>query len=408
MRVRGTGRARARLHAPEPQEVTFVELFFDLVFVFAVTQVTHLTATHLTAGGVTRSVVLFWLIWWAWTQFTWTLNPADTESTLVRACTLVATSVAFVMAASVERAYGEDPLWFALPYIVVRLLGLWLQVRIDLERGELDDRAVRRWALWSVLALGIVLAGTAVDPADRAWVWALAIAGDLGAASFASRSHRWDIHPAHFCERHGLFVIIALGESLIVAGTAVAGEERPAVLVAAAGAGLLVACLLWWTYFGWLKGALEHGLADAPPERLGTLARDAFSLGHFGLVCGIVGFAVALEEIVAHPDEAASAPIAALGTGVALFVGSSALALWRLDGRVLVPRLVLLVGTLVAVAALSGQRPVWPLLAVAAGLAAVVVVEGTGGSGATGRIRPAPAGGRTAVRTRSGRTSLRS
>ena len=180
------------------------------------------------------------------------------------------------------------------------------------------------------------------------------------------------------------------------------------MLVAAAGAGLLVACLLWWTYFGWLKAALEHGLADASPERLGTLARDAFSLGHFGLVCGIVGFAVALEEIVAHPDEAASAPIAALGTGVALFVGSSALALWRLDGRVLVPRLVLLVGTLVAVAALSGQRPVWPLLAVAAGLAAVVVVEGTGGSGATGRIRPAPAAGRTAVRTRSGRTSLRS
>ena len=408
MRVRGTGRARARLHAPEPQEVTFVELFFDLVFVFAVTQVTHLTASHLTAGGVTRSVVLFWLIWWAWTQFTWTLNPADTESTLVRACTLVATSVAFVMAASVERAYGEDPLWFALPYIVVRLLGLWLQVRIDLERGELDDRAVRRWALWSVLALGIVLAGTAVDPADRAWVWLLAIAGDLGAASFASRSHRWDINPAHFCERHGLFVIIALGESLIVAGTAVAGEERPAVLVAAAGAGLLVACLLWWTYFGWLKAALEHGLADAPPERLGTLARDAFSLGHFGLVCGIVGFAVALEEIVAHPEEAASAPIAALGAGVALFVGSSALALWRLDGRVLVPRLVLLVATLVAVAALSGQRPVWPLLAVAAGLAAVVVVEGTGGSGATGRVRPAPARDRTAAPTRSGRTARRS
>ncbi len=406
--MRGTGRPRARLHAPEPQQVTFVELFFDLVFVFAVTQVTHLTATHLTAGGVGRSVVLFWLIWWAWTQFTWTLNPADTESTLVRACTLLATSVAFVMAVSVERAYGEDPIWFVVPYVVVRLLGLWLQVRIDLERDDRSDRAVGRWALSSVLALVVVLAATVVDADDRAWVWLLAIAGDLGAATFASRSHRWDINPAHFCERHGLFVIIALGESLIVTGTAVAGDERPAVLVAAAGAGLLVACLLWWTYFGWLKEALEHGLASASPERLGTLARDAFSLGHFGLVCGIIGFAVALEEIVAHPDEAASAPIAALGTGVALFVGSSAFAHWRLDGRVLVPRLVLLVGTLVAVAALSGQRPVWPLLAVAVGLAAVVVVEGTGGSGATRPVRPAPARDRTAAPTRSGRTARRS
>jgi low temperature requirement protein LtrA len=388
--------------------VTFVELFFDLVFVFAVTQVTHVTATHLTAGGVTRSVVLFWLIWWAWTQFTWTLNPADTESTLVRACTLVATSVAFVMAASVERAYGDDPLWFVVPYIVVRLLGLWLQVRIDLERGERDDRAVRRWALCSVLALWIVLAATAVDPDDRAWVWMLAIAGDLAAATYASRGHPWDIDPAHFCERHGLFVIIALGESLIVAGTAVAGEERPAVLVAAAGAGLLVACLLWWTYFGWLKEALEDGLADASPERLGMLARDAFSLGHFGLVCGVVGFAVALEEIVAHPEEAASAPIAALGTGVALFVGSSALAHWRLHGSLLVPRLVLLAVTLVAVAALSGQRPVWPLLAVATGLAAVIAVEGPGGPGVARRIRPGPAPARVEAPPRSGRTAPRS
>ena len=408
MRVRGTDRPRARLHAPEPQEVTFVELFFDLVFVFAVTQVTHLTATHLTAGGVGRSVVLFWLIWWAWTQFTWTLNPADTESALVRACTLVATSVAFVMAASVERAYGDDPLWFVVPYVVVRLLGLWLQVRIDLERDERDDRTVRRWALCSVLVLGVVLAATVVDADDRAWVWLLAVAGDLGAATYASRSHHWDINPAHFCERHGLFVIIALGESLIVAGTAVAGEERPAVLVAAAGAGLLVACLLWWTYFGWLKEALERGLSASSPDRLGMMARDAFSLGHFGLVCGIIGFAVALEEIVAHPDEPVSSAIAALGAGVALFVGSSAFAHWRLHGRVLVPRLVLLVGTLVAVTALSGQRPVWPLLAVAVGLAAVVVVEGTEGSRATGPVRPAPARDRTAVPTRSARTVRRS
>ena len=102
--------ARRRLHAPDEQAVTFVELFFDLVFVFAVTQVTALTAHNLTIDGVLRSLVLFWLIWWAWTQFTWTLNPADTTHDLVRIITLVATGVAFIMATSVSRAFGSEAL----------------------------------------------------------------------------------------------------------------------------------------------------------------------------------------------------------------------------------------------------------------------------------------------------------
>src|SRR6187455_1896583 len=109
--------ARRRLHAPDEQAVTFVELFFDLVFVFAVTQVTALTATNLTPDGVLRSVVLFWLIWWAWTQFTWTLNPADTSHALVRVITLTATVASFAMAVSVPRAFEDDALWFALPYV---------------------------------------------------------------------------------------------------------------------------------------------------------------------------------------------------------------------------------------------------------------------------------------------------
>ena len=129
----------------------------------------------------------------------------------------------------------------------------------------------------------------------------------------------------------GLFVIIALGESLIVAGTAVAADERTIPLFTVAVLALVVACLLWWTYFGWLKEALEHGIAKATPAQLGPLARDAFSLAHFPLVCGIVGFAVAIEEMVAHPDEPASAGVvAALGIGVALLVGFSAVSYWRL------------------------------------------------------------------------------
>src|SRR5215218_690851 len=124
-RVEGrmTASTRRRLRAPEPQSATFVELFFDLVFVFAVTQITALTAHDLTVGGVIRSLLLFWLIWWAWTQLTWTLNPADTNHTGIRITVLLATAAAFVMATSVPRAFAEDSLWFALPYLVVRVLG---------------------------------------------------------------------------------------------------------------------------------------------------------------------------------------------------------------------------------------------------------------------------------------------
>jgi low temperature requirement protein LtrA len=364
------------LHAPEPQSVTFVELFFDLVFVFAVTQVTVFTAHHLTPEGVLRSILLFWLIWWAWTQFTWTLSPADTTHSLVRLITLVATATAFVMATSVPRAFEADALWFAVPYLAVRLLGLGLQVGVDLERPGASHAGIWRWVTFSSPGLVLVLAGAIADPDIRPFLWLLAIGADLLATNIAGRAQTWDLNPAHVGERHGLFVIIALGESLIVAGTAVAAEERTADLVGVATGALVVACLLWWTYFDWLKDALEHRLAAAPPEHLGRLTRDAFSLSHFPLILGIIGFAVAIEEMVAHPDEPAEgAVVLALGVGVALFVAFSAVSFWRLHGRVLVERLALLAvmaGLLVVVAPMA---PIWPLAAVAVTLLAIVVVE---------------------------------
>jgi low temperature requirement protein LtrA len=371
------GRDQIKLHAPEPQPVTFVELFFDLVFVFAVTQVTVLTAHHLDAGGVARSGVLFWLIWWAWTQFTWTLSPADTGHAVVRATTLAATAAAFVMAASVPRAFEDDPLWFAIPYVAIRLLGLAVQVRVDQERAEGSGAGISmRWVRVSLVGLVVVLAGGFVDPDVRPWIWLLAIVVDLVAASLAGGNAEWDLNPAHFSERHGLFVIIALGESLMVAGTAVAGDERSTDLVVAAGASLLVACLLWWTYFGWLKDVLEHGFAQAEPSQIGPLARDAYSLGHFPLICGIIGFAVAVEEILLHPERAADgAVIASLAVGIALFVGSTALAFWRVTGQVLTARLVITAVTVAAVTLLASADPVWPLLAVAAGLLAIIGAE---------------------------------
>jgi low temperature requirement protein LtrA len=369
---------RRSVRASQPQGVAFVELFFDLVFVFAVTQLTAQTAHDLTPQGVLRAILVGWLIWWAWTQFTWTLNPADTTHDRVRVLTLVATAAAFVMAASVPRAFTDEALWFALPYLVVRLLGLGLQVLVEMEREGTDHTAVYRWATLSLVGLALVLVGALVDPGLRSVIWLGAIGADFAAASLAGRATTWDLNVAHITERHGLFVIIALGESLIVAGAAIAGAQVTSGLVLSVGAAIVVACLLWWTYFGWLEDALKHRFASARPDRLGPLARDAFSLAHFPLVCGIVGYAVAVEAAVAHPDEPMTGPVlAALGIGVALFVASSALSLWRLGGRVLVARLAALVVMAVAlvIVAAIAPPPVVPLGTVALVLFGVVILE---------------------------------
>lgn len=364
------------MRASAPQAVTFVELFFDLVFVFAVTQVTVLTAYDLTGAGVLRAVLIFWMIWWAWTQFTWTLNPADTTHTFVRAITLLATAVAFVMATAVPDAFGDGALWFAVPYVVVRALGLWLQVRVDLERMGVDRSGVQRWVVLSVPGLIAVLAGALAAPDLRPWIWMLAVLLDLVAASMAGRRASWDLNPAHVSERHGLFVIITVGESLIVAGAAASTDVRTPALVLAAGASIAVACLLWWTYFGWLKDASEHALARVPASDLGRATRDAYSLAHFPLLCGIVGFAVAIKELTGHPDDRLGVEYAAaLALGVALFIGFSAVFWRRLGGGWLGPRLVLVAVMVPVVFAAAALGPAVPVLGVAATLTAIVVIE---------------------------------
>jgi low temperature requirement protein LtrA len=342
-----------------------------------VTQLTARTAHDLTPDGVLRAVLLGWLIWWAWTQFTWTLNPADTSHAGVRVLTLGATAAAFVMASSIPRAFTGEAIWFALPYVVVRGLGLGLQLVVA--AGSPNRGAVLRWVAGSAVGLVLVLGGALLDPGLQSVAWLAAIVADLLAATVAGRrGASWDLHASHLAERHGLIVIIALGESMVVAGAAIAGEAISTGLLAAVGAAIVVACLLWWTYFGWLAEALEHRFAAAGAGLRGALARDAFSFTHFPLIGGIVGFAVAVEETVVHPDDPMpAAVIAALGVGVALFVASSAASLRILGGPVLAVRLATLAAMvpLLAVARLAAAPPVVPLGIVAGALLTIVLSE---------------------------------
>ena len=171
---------------PQDQSADFVELFFDLVFVFAITQVTHLTAHHLDMQGVLRSLLIFWLVWWAWSQFTWSLNLADTSTRDIRAGTLVSTAVAFVLAVSVDLAFEAGVMWFAVPYILMKELGFGLMIRVSWADME-ERRAVIITALTSQLGLAAVLVGAFAEPGARAWWWLAAIVMDMLQSMWAGK-----------------------------------------------------------------------------------------------------------------------------------------------------------------------------------------------------------------------------
>ncbi len=250
---------RPPIASPEDQSATFVELFFDLVFVFAVTQVVGLLHDGLSWLSAGQAVLVFWLVWWAWTQFTWTLNAADTTHPLIELGTLAAVAAAFFMAVALPNAFHEGALGFAVAYILVRVIGLVFQIWVTWADPS-ERSAVLSFALVSLGGLAAVLAGGLVGGATIYWFWGLAILLDLVAAAAGGQSEGWNIQPEHFAERHGLFVIIALGETLIVAASGVTGEAWTAELIAVAGLAVAITCGLWWSYFPQTKPLLEHAL----------------------------------------------------------------------------------------------------------------------------------------------------
>ena len=369
------GVAQRPITTTEDQSATFIELFFDLVFVYAVTQTVSLAHEDLSWAGVGHAVVVFWLVWWAWTQYTWALNSADTTHPAVDAVMLVATAIAFLMAVTIPDAFGDAGGWFAATYIAVRVVGLGVYGRVAWD-DVAKRRAVRLFAVLSLGGLAAVAAGGVVGGEARAWWWVAAVLLDVAAAAGAGAAEGWDIRPEHFGERHGLFVIIALGESLIVAAAGLTGAERTAQTVAVAILAVAATGGLWWSYFVSAKPALDHALRQRSGSDRSTLARDVYSIWHFPLVFGVVLLAVAIEEAVTHPHEAL--PVGgslALAGGVVLFVGSAAAALrqsgYSLSGRRLVILAVVAAGVWVA----HGAAVTWSLLVVALGLLLLGAVE---------------------------------
>ncbi len=252
------------------------------------------------------------------------------------------------------------------------MLGLGLYYRVV---SDADQRAsVVAFALLSIAGLATVLVGGLVDPSLRDWIWLGAITLDLGAAWIVGNNRSWGLHAAHFAERHGLIIIIALGESLIVAGSALTSEVASATMAAGALA-VVMTCLLWWTYFGWVAEVLEEHLMGQAGRTRTRLARDAYTFWHSPLVTGIVALAVGFETAL-HPDEyTLTQTAAAVGLGLTLFLTSTAGALHRAAGCVLWNRLIILVLTLVGLALSSSSSGPQILGIACAGLVLIVAIE---------------------------------
>ena len=324
----------------EGRHATNLELFLDLVFVFAVTEVAGVLAGDLHWAGVGRGVLLAWLIWWLWSQFTWLGTAVDLgDGSWSQYLVLVAVPPTLLMAVALPEAYGVTGTKFAGAYLVVNLWCLAIQGR------KLWDDAPARSAWLQYLPLAALapvalFAGSFLDGGARVAVWALVAAFNVGSALAAGRQdeaggREWSIEPTHFAERHALFVIISLGEVLVAIGAAAAEVE----LTTTIGAGLLaavgLACVFWWAYFAYIPGVVEGRLAAAAPRDRGRAARDLFTFGHFPVVFGLVLYAVVAKHVVAHPNETlATADLVALAGAVAAFVGGLAGLQWQCVRRV--------------------------------------------------------------------------
>jgi low temperature requirement protein LtrA len=361
--------------SPGDQKVTYVELFFDLVFVFCVTQIVSLLHDGVTWRAVGEVVLVFWLVWWGWTQFTWALNAADTTHPRVEVATLVATGVAFFLAVGIPFAFHGHSLWFAGTYIAVRVLGLlvydWVAWADESQRA-----AVRLFSLVSVGGMIAVLIGGIFGGTVQYISWGAAIVLDLAAAAVGGRAEGWNLHAGHFAERHALFVIIALGESLIVAALSLTDGEWPAVRVGAAILSVAIAGAMWWSYFVRNRIELEEALELAEGRDRSMLARDVYSIVHFPMMLGIVAYAATVEHALSHPsDPLSTSGRALLAASVVLFAGSMELALRRAGQTVHLARRLLPILTAIVVFALAAVPAVISLATVLLGLTFLVIRE---------------------------------
>lgn len=322
--------------------VSPLELFFDLVFVFAITQVTAYMAHDLTFGQIGRGLIVLALIWWAWGGYAWLTNEVDPDRTGPRLVMFAAMAAMLVVALVVPTTFeGDNGLWFAGAYFAVRIAhaGLfWV--------AATGDAALRRNVLTLAISsfVGpamIVIATLAAEGTTRDLLWLLALVVDYGVV-VAAPAAGWHVSPGHFAERFGLIVIIALGESIVALGVGAREIDIDFDLIAAAVLTVALAGTLWWAYFDVVATVAERHFREAPPGEQQAIARDSYGLLHLPMIAGIVLFALGVKKSVGHLDEPLKDPAAvALCGGLALYSIAHVLFRLRNIGTLAPRRLVL-------------------------------------------------------------------
>jgi low temperature requirement protein LtrA len=322
------------------KRVAPLELFFDLVFVFALTRVTELMSENPTWEGLGQGMLVLVALWWAWGAYAWLTNYIAADEGVERLLMFAAMGAMAVVALGVPHAFTDDALLFAVAYAIVRWLHIfiWAEANEDVDTGQAIVRLARTALPAPTL---LIVAGVVDDGTTRAAIWIVALTIDLaGPLVFGLRGFR--VSARHFAERFGLVVIIALGESIVAIGAGVSDDLDAGIIVAAV-LGVIVSCALWWAYFDVWALIMETRFRETHGHSRILIARDVYAYLHLPMIAGIVLVALGIKKTIGDVDEPLkTAPAVALFGGIALYYAGHVGARWRLTHTLFRGRLVAL------------------------------------------------------------------
>ena len=309
---------QARRQESAEERVTPLELFFDLIFVFAITQVTGLVVADPTWAGLVKGMLVLGVLWWAWAAYAWLTNTINPEEGAVRIAMFAAMGAMLIASLAVPDVFGDDALLFACAYAFVRIAHLVLYAIAG--RGDRDLlAAIGRLAVGTAVGVGLLFVAAGLDGRLQVAVWALALGFDLLGA-YVGGGKGWRLSAGHFAERHALIVIIALGETIVALGVGASHDLDPGVVVAGL-LGFTVAAAMWWLYFDVVAIVAERKLHQLTGNAQLAMARDSYSYLHLPMVAGIILFAVGVKKTLGDVGEPLKlVPAVALCGGIALYL----------------------------------------------------------------------------------------
>jgi low temperature requirement protein LtrA len=358
----------------EDERVSPLELFFDLVFVLAITQCTQLMSDKPTWEGMAEGLLVLALLWWSWTAYAWLTSVVDPEDDAVRVSIFGAMAGLLIVSLSVPDSFADEALTFACAYAVVRAGQIALFVL-----GSRDNPNLRHsvWGLAGSTAIGVglLVVGALLGGTGQGVLWSLALVLDVG-GPYLFGAEGWTLVPGHFAERHGLIIIIALGESIVAIGAG-AQSELTFEMGVAAVLGIALAAAMWWLYFDVVALVAGRRLTEAKEGReRNEMARDSYSYLHFLLIAGIVLTALGMKKILGHvEDPLETVPAFALCGGLALYLLGHVAFRYRHVHTVNRQRLALAIALLASFPLAREIDPIAVLAAIDVVLVAVIVYE---------------------------------